>query len=160
MHRLPVRLIFVATFACALGSHAAAAQPSADVDARTKAITHDVMSPFCPGLLLADCPSEKAFELREEIGARVARGETRESIEDDLAARFGEHIRTEPGFSGIGLLAWLGPPIAALIGLLVIVRQARLATAGGLAAQTAAGPAAPIDDRTEHRLQDELDELD
>jgi len=160
MHRLFVRLILLAAFACVLGSDSATAQSSADVDARTKAITHGVMSPFCPGLLLADCPSEKAFELREEIEARVAKGETREAIEDDLAARFGEQIRTEPGFFGIGLLAWLGPPIAAVIGLIVIVRKTRAATAAALAAQTAAGPAAPLDDRAEHRLQNELDDLD
>lgn len=32
------------------------------------------MSPFCPGLTLADCSSQQAFALRDEINARLAEG--------------------------------------------------------------------------------------
>lgn len=154
-----VRLILFALVGVAAPAVAGAPVPP-EVDQRTKAITHHLMSPFCPGLLLADCPSGDAQVLREEVAARVAKGESSSSIENDLAARYGDAIRTEPALTGIGLLAWLGPPLAALIGFVVIVRKTRAATAGAAAAQTAGGPAVPLGHAMDDRLQDELDDLD
>ncbi len=162
--RMARGLAGLAAIVLCLATGVAEAQRSPEVDQKTRAITHSVMSPFCPGLLLADCPSEYARELRVEIEARVTKGESADAIEGDLVRRFGEQIRTEPGFYGIGVLAWLGPPVAAVIGLLVIVRTARAAMAAAAAATTAAqtpdGQALRLGDAMEHRLQDELDELD
>jgi cytochrome c-type biogenesis protein CcmH len=91
----------------------------------TSIVTHELMSPYCPELLLADCRTEGAAMLRAEITARLETGETKAAIEDDLVARYGEQIRTMPPFRGLGILAWLGPGaigIVALAGLTLALR--------------------------------------
>jgi cytochrome c-type biogenesis protein CcmH len=74
-----------------------------------RALTQRLMSPYCPGLLLADCRSEGARELRAEILHRLQLGEAADVVERDLVRRFGDAIRTIPAFNGLGLIAWLGP---------------------------------------------------
>ena len=82
-----------------------------------RALIHDLMSPYCPGLLLSDCRSEGARTLRAEIGRRLQTGESRADVEADLVARFGPGIRTMPAMDGIGLIAWIAPPVVGLLGL-------------------------------------------
>ena len=108
------------------GAYAGSAQTVAD---QSSAITHELMSPFCPGLLLADCRSEGARELREEISGRLESGETPSEIESDLIARFGSRIRTVPEFQGIGLLVWIGPALIGIGSLFVVTVAIRTVTA-------------------------------
>ena len=127
----------------------------------TSALTHGLMSPFCPGLLLADCRSDGARELRAEIAARLGAGETSEAIENDLVQRFGPQIRTVPEFRGVGVLAWMGPPLIGIAGIVFVVAAIRSATRHGVPGDTGGG----IDGATEdpamvERLRDELDQLD
>lgn len=73
--------------------HSAAGASAAQVDTNAQRLFSQLMSPYCPGLLLADCPSQDAFDLRAEIRARLAAGETPAQVEEALYARFGESIR-------------------------------------------------------------------
>lgn len=75
-----------------------------------------VLSPFCPGLLLSNCPSPAADSLRTAIAERVERGDTRAEIEAELYATYGESIRGAPKAEGFGLVAWLAPAVALLVG--------------------------------------------
>jgi cytochrome c-type biogenesis protein CcmH/NrfF len=117
-----------------------------------------VMSPFCPGLLLANCPSPAAEVLRQEIRQAVQDGVPSRTVEADLYTRFGDRIRAEPPASGFGLLAWVIP--AALLA----------ASAGWLATwlRHAKRPTEPDSDQPlqepysvelRRRLDDELDSL-
>ena len=105
-------------------------------------IYDSVLSPFCPGLLLTNCPSPAADSLRKAIADRVERGATRAEIEAELYATYGESIRGAPKASGFGLVAWLAPAVALLGGGLWIALWLR-----GAAARrdrhAAARPAAP-----------------
>jgi cytochrome c-type biogenesis protein CcmH/NrfF len=51
-------------------------------------IFSELMSPYCPGLMLADCPSPDAFELRAEIRARLAAGDPPAQVKENIRARF------------------------------------------------------------------------
>lgn len=84
------------------------------------------MSPFCPGLTLAVCPSENARALREEIATRLADGESAERVTADLVSRYGQWLSPEPPSTGVGALAWYLPGALA-VGLLLA-----LAAAAGL----------------------------
>lgn len=86
------------------------------------------MSPYCPGLTLAACPSPSADSLRQAIILRVQRGETRETLMADLEATYGDAIRAAPAPTGFGLVGWSVPAIAFAIGALVLVRWLRRAT--------------------------------
>lgn len=122
-------------------------------------LSRQLMSPFCPGKLLADCTSPDAGALRQAIEARVAAGETVEAVKGDLVRRYGTEILGAPPAQGVGLLAWLVP---ALLGI------ASAAGVGWKVAQAVRAPdarsvmaaAGPTDAGTLAALEDELRDLD
>jgi len=86
------------------------------------AMAHDLMSPFCPGRTLAQCPSPKADDLRQWIVLQAAAGRTREDIEQSLFQRFGDVILSTPRASGgWGLSAYVIPIASFLLGGVVVL---------------------------------------
>jgi cytochrome c-type biogenesis protein CcmH/NrfF len=130
------------------------------IEQQASALAHQLMSPYCPGLLLSDCRSEGARELRTEILQRMQAGEEADSIESDLVTRFGPSIRTEPAFRGIGLVAWLSPFAIAIAGLGVLVLVVRRAATHHRSSIAATGIKSEDNAEMSARLQDELDALD
>lgn len=74
-------------------------------------VAQEVMSPYCPGVTLHDCPSSSAQEMREEITEWARAGMTKDEIMDRLEDEFGSSIRAVPRGNG-GLFAWLLPAAA------------------------------------------------
>lgn len=99
-----------------------------------------VMSPFCPGVLLANCPSAPAAALRSEIERRIAAGQSADAIEADLERRFGERVLAAPRASGWGLIAWLTPGTVIGLGGLATARWLRRHAAGPTAIDSAVRP--------------------
>lgn len=132
-------------------AHSQASTPSAAEAART---AHDVinrtMSPFCPGLLLANCPSLSADSLRRAILVRAQEGASRRTIEAELIATFGESVRAAPEARGFGLVAWLTPALlllAAGVGTAVWVHRGTRASARAtvqIGAAPALSPSHPV----------------
>ena len=77
-------------------------------------------SPFCPGEMLAVCPSEGGAMLRDSIQRMAEAGLSSDSIVSIVLARFGPQYRAEPLASGTGLWAWVLPPVALLLGFGVV----------------------------------------
>jgi cytochrome c-type biogenesis protein CcmH/NrfF len=107
------------------GSDSAQAQSGPEV-IETPRVAREIfantMSPFCPGLTLAACPSPGADSLRDAIRDRVAAGESRESIEADLKSAFGDAVRGTPRSRGFESLAWIATPLLLLaVGIAIIV---------------------------------------
>lgn len=89
-------------------------------------------SPFCPGFMLEVCPSPQATELRDTIEALARSGMESDEIVEWVLARHGEEWRALPRTRGKGLLAWLVPPGALLLGVgLVILVLWKLRGDGG-----------------------------
>jgi cytochrome c-type biogenesis protein CcmH len=97
-------------------------------DQQAAALTRELMSPFCPGLLLSDCQSSGAGDLRAEIRARLEAGESKDQIVEDLVVRFGPGVRGRPETQGFGGVAWAFPLFLGVGTLLVVVRRLRKAT--------------------------------
>jgi cytochrome c-type biogenesis protein CcmH/NrfF len=128
---------------------------------QANALAHVLMSPFCPGKLLADCTSPQAYELRDAIARRLDRGETPAAVQADLVREYGSQILGAPPARGVGLLAWWLPAMLATgtaVGLGVRVRAAT--RAGAASTGVEGGAAAPLDPAIVARLDDELAELD
>jgi cytochrome c-type biogenesis protein CcmH/NrfF len=70
---------------------------------------NELMSPFCPGRTLADCPSEQAEKLREWIVVQEEQGRAKDDVTQELFASFGDVLRQAPAAEGIGLAAYLVP---------------------------------------------------
>lgn len=97
-------------------------------EAEADRLFHRVMSPYCPGRVLATCGSSAAEVLRKEIRQDLAAGRPADEVEDELYRRFGESIRGVPQTRGIGLLAWVVPAIAfVLTGGWLVRRMTRIA---------------------------------
>ena len=96
-----------------------------------------IRSPFCPGQTLEICPSWQAEALRDSIDQLAWDGLAADSLIELVVASLGEEYRGFPQRSGTGLLAWLIPPAALLLGLgLVVVALRRLrGPAAGVAEQ-------------------------
>jgi cytochrome c-type biogenesis protein CcmH/NrfF len=143
-------------FALAFGSVAAPAPASAEPEGWAYEVAAELMSPFCPGRTLADCPSDQAKSLVLWIVVQEAAGRTRADVEEELLTRYGEVMRPAPKAEGIGLTAYIIPALAfagggALVGVF-LKRQTRGRQAA--AAVTAARPA-PVSDPELERLVDE-----
>jgi cytochrome c-type biogenesis protein CcmH/NrfF len=125
-------------------------------ETEAQAIFGAVMSPYCPGLLLANCPSPYAEDLRNAVRAELRQGRTASEVEAGLYATFGDRVRASPPARGAGLVAWTFPAVAlAATGawLLTMVGRPRRD-------DHPAQPPPPADDlECLRRLDDELDEL-
>ncbi len=55
-------------------------------------LSHDLMSPFCPGRTIASCPSKNARKLEDRILEDAKSGKSREQIEQTLVADYGSDI--------------------------------------------------------------------
>lgn len=117
--------------------------------AQAEAAIAQLRSPYCPGLMLEVCPSASAAALRDSIYDLAAEGYTTDQLVEWMLARHGEEWRGVPQRSGAGLLAWLVPPLALLVGIGVVVGWMRANRA-----ETAATPAqvTPISDADRERL--------
>lgn len=137
-------------FLFALAPQAVAAGPE-DV---ANDISNNVMSPFCPGVTLHDCPSETALELRAEIEEWASSGMGRAEIMAELETQFGPEIRAVPQASGSGLFAWLLPAVgvlaAAALGIVLSKRWS-----GGNGAEIELAGAPPTSEER-NRLEREL----
>lgn len=76
----------------------------------------EIMSPFCQGLTLENCPTSGAAEMRNQIRAWLIEGKDQTWIEDQLVAQYGPSVLGAPRMSGWGLLAWVTPPLALFLG--------------------------------------------
>ena len=144
--------IWMVVFIVITMTAAVLAQPR-DPAAEAQTIFRSVMSPYCPGLLLADCPSPAAFDLRADILRRLKAGESASDIERDLYRKFGSSIRAVPPARGSGRWLWIAPAIGLVLSfgaLLWFLAQSR--------AEDEPPPIA-ADPDTEARLQEDLERM-
>jgi cytochrome c-type biogenesis protein CcmH/NrfF len=80
----------------------------------------ELMSPFCPGRSLADCPSPQADSLRMWILTQEAAGRTRADVEDELYQQFGDVILAAPRAEGFGITAYAIPVVVFIGGGLLV----------------------------------------
>ncbi len=118
-----------------------------------------LMSPFCPGLTLATCPSPGADSLREDIRSRLDRGETPRAITAAYVADWGERMLGAPPVRDWGVVLWALPVAllaAGFVGLaLWLARVSR-----GRPDRAAPAPVCdepPLDPEWKERLEKELE---
>ncbi len=93
--------------------------------AELSALYRDLLSPYCPGLSLASCPSPQADSLRKAIAVKFDSGQTPRQITEGLVIDYGSDIRGSPEFEGFGSAAFLVPVVLLILGAVMITRWAR-----------------------------------
>ena len=96
------------------GLAAPAAALASDQHPTQNELETEIMCPVC-GTTLDQSDAAVAQNMKMFIAHRIAAGDSKSQIEDQLVARFGEAVLAAPPKHGFNLLAWLLP----LIGLLV-----------------------------------------
>lgn len=114
-------------------------------------------SPYCPGLMLEVCPSAGGEMLRDTIETLARSGVASDSIVELIVAEYGEEYRAVPRVEGIGGLAWYMPPVALIVGLVVVA--AFLARRRGARPGPADGHRPPSE-AEERRLRQAMADLD
>ena len=134
------------------------AQEDEWINREARRIFETVMSPYCPGRTIANCPSPEAAELQTAIRRELRSGKAPEEVKEELYATFGDEIRSAPRASGFGLLAWAIPGLALLgggLGLAAWLRRTRLPQPAD-----ASSVPAEIDPVLQARLEKELSDLE
>ena len=160
--RRAVTVVGVVALAAVLLPGRVAAAPETEAQRQAARLTHALMSPFCPGKLLAECTSPDAGVLRQAILHRLEAGEGPDAVQADLVRRYGTSILGAPALDGVGWLVWLTPALlgvgtAAGLGWKV-ARAERAGRAGRNA--TVVAPAGIVDTAALAQLEDELHDLD
>lgn len=123
------------------------------------AVINTTMSPYCPGLLLANCPSPSADSLRRALVDHAARGATESQLRSELRAVYGDAVNATPDAAGFGLLAWAAPfvlllAVGALIPRWMVGRLRRPALALDHAGSAAVAPVRdPLDAEQIRRIE-------
>jgi cytochrome c-type biogenesis protein CcmH/NrfF len=116
---------------------------------------NELMSPFCPGRTLADCPSEQAEALRTWIVRQEEAGQPRAQVEASLEEQYGNVLRQAPSPTGFGITAYAIPAALFLAGGAIVAlflrRQSRAAAA---ARPAAAEPDPDLERRVDEDLRD------
>lgn len=98
---------------------------SAAIDRQLHEFSESIMSPYCPGMTLSGCPSPDARTLREEVRARLEKGETQQAIKQSLVERFGPELSGLPASTGTAKAAYGVPWLIVglgVIGALLLIR--------------------------------------
>ena len=92
------------------------AAPSTGAE-RVREIAATMKCPVCAGQSVAESDVEAARAIREEIGRRVADGQSNDEIRTAIAASYGERIQLTPSGSGFEGLVWILPVVALVLAL-------------------------------------------
>lgn len=85
--------------------------------ARADAIAEDLRCPVCQGLSVADSHSPTAEAMHDDIRRRVEAGESDATIKAYYVSRYGEWVLLDPERSGVGVIVWILPVTALLLGI-------------------------------------------
>jgi cytochrome c-type biogenesis protein CcmH len=133
-----------------------------DTEREARAIEDLLMAPCCFRQQVSVHQSPTATEVRRDIRARLAAGESRQAILDAYAAEHGEGVLAVPPASGSNLVLYVLPPLALVGSILLVVaviRRLSLPTGRRPEAALPAGNAAALRS-LDDRLTDELRDLD
>jgi cytochrome c-type biogenesis protein CcmH len=119
-------LVVVAAAALAVGARGDGGPRSPDERARS--IAERVRCPTCRSQSAAESDAPASRAIREEIGRRVAAGQSDAEILAYFADRFGKDVILQPEGTGIAAVVWALPVavvVAGLAGLAVAFRRWR-----------------------------------
>ena len=151
MSKLGSALVLLLGFAWAL--------PAAGADERSGwgyRLSKEIMSPYCPGRSLSDCPSPQAGELREWIVEQENAGVSRDEVEEELLRVFGDQLLQAPRAEGMGLVAYLIPAAAFAAGGVLVALFLRRQRPEDGGSESASAPGAPLDPDLERLVEEEL----
>ncbi len=109
------------------------AMPTAELQERYQALTHELRCMQCQNQSIADSPVGLAEDLRRDVREQLIAGKSDQEIRDSMVARYGNIILFRPPFQPSTAWVWILPLLLLLVGVFVgvrIVRQRSALVAG------------------------------
>ncbi len=106
--------------------------PDPAMEARARAISHELRCMVCQNQSIDDSSADLARDLRVLVRDRLKAGDSDEQVIDYVVSRYGEFVLLKPRFSGRNALLWATPAVVILAGgafLLLAARSRRRAEA-------------------------------
>ncbi len=122
-------------------------------------LSHELMSPFCPGRTLAACSSPQAADMRVWIVEQEEAGRSEEEVKAELYQSYGEIMRASPLASGGGQWAYIIPVVLIILGagfVVFFLKRQRAGAAVSLIGSLAEGPPAEEDPELARIVDQEL----
>ncbi len=91
-------------------------QLAPELEERARALGQELRCPVCSGLSIAESPSDFARNMLNEVRRQVKAGKTNQEILDFFGARYGQDVKMVPAKTGAGLILWLAPLAAVVLG--------------------------------------------
>ena len=113
---LSVQLLFLSTACFATNTDFIS-----DEEKKVNHLNSLLMCPVCPGESIDQSQNEIAINMRTIVKDFVGDGKSDEEIKDYFVRKYGPVILLEPAKSGISMYAWLIPPVALVVAILVVV---------------------------------------
>lgn len=151
------RSLAIGLLAFALAALAGGAPRAQAAEGWAYDLMNELMSPYCPGRPLADCPSGQAQTLRMWLIVQEAAGRSRDEVEAEVVARYGQSVLGAPKAEGIGLTAYVMPALAFIAGGGLLFWFLRRQTRSPRPAP-AFVPGAPLDPELERLVDEQLAE--
>lgn len=101
----------------AFGQSAEVANPDPKVEARLKAIAHELRCLVCQNQTIADSDAPLAVDLRRQTRAMIAAGKSDEEIRGYMVDRYGDFVLYKPPFNAATAVLWVAPALLVLGGL-------------------------------------------
>lgn len=127
MTRLAAALLLAASCA-AWGQSTEIAKPDPKVEARLKAIAHELRCLVCQNQTIADSDAPLAVDLRQQTRKMIAEGRSDEEIRAYMVQRYGDFVLYKPPFNATTALLWAAPGLLLVGGfaaLFVMLRRRR-----------------------------------
>ena len=133
-------------------------------DDEVNAVARQLYCPVCENTPLDVCPTQACAQWRDLIRIMLSQGKSEAEIKQYFVDNYGARVLDEPPRSGLNWLVYIVPPLAILVGIIIVFRALRAwkkpataSPASGAASSASKGPdvEAPADDYIA-RLEEEV----
>ena len=147
-------LLLLALFLTVFPSPAFAQTPESPSDDDVNRVAKQLYCPVCENVPLDVCPTAACEQWRGVIREKLAQGWSDAQITQYFADQYGDRVLAQPPARGLSLLVYIVPPLAVLLGAVLLVRWMRTRR------KPASTDAAPVQPQDEYvaRLERELRE--
>ncbi len=124
-------------------------------DDHVNQVAKQLYCPVCENIPLDVCPTQACTQWRATIREKLEAGWSEQQIKDYFAEQYGERVLAQPTTDGFSVLVWIIPPVAVIVGALVLWRFLRRSPRPA----AVVAPAMPTDEADPYvaRLEQELE---
>ena len=101
----------------------ASAQLEATLDERVNHLAAELRCLVCQNQTIAESTAPLALQLKAEVRAQLARGDSEQQVRDFMAQRYGDFVLYRPPVTRLTWLLWGGPLALLLLGGLLLVQR-------------------------------------